>query len=68
MKFPGPTRQTETSASRYGMSVQPPGADVVRLHAQVRSVPNSEVARFGVATLIHDVGASPQSHIGRSEK
>src|SRR5674476_1120677 len=25
---------------------------------------NSEVVRFGVATLIHDVVASPQSHIG----
>jgi hypothetical protein len=28
---------------------------------------NSEVVRFGVETLIHDVGASPQSHIGRPE-
>ena len=33
----------------------------------VSNVPNPEVVRFGVATLIHDVGASPQSRIGRSE-
>jgi hypothetical protein len=28
---------------------------------------NSEVVRFGVATPIHDIGGSPQSHIGRPE-
>ncbi len=31
--------QTETSAGRFGMSGLPPIADIVRLHAQVRSVP-----------------------------
>ena len=44
----------------------PPETDV-RPVGMFRKVPNSEVVRFGVATLIHDVGASPQSHIGRSE-
>jgi len=34
--------QTETSASRFGMSVLPPEADTVRLHAQVRLVPKAD--------------------------
>jgi hypothetical protein len=44
----------------------PPETDIVRDGRNVSNVPNSEVVRFGV-TLIHNVGASPQSHIGRSE-
>ena len=44
-----------------------PTADIHRGDGYVSFVPNPEVVRFGVATLIHDVGASPQSHIGRSE-
>jgi hypothetical protein len=31
--------QTETSTRRFGMCGLPPIADIVRLHAQVRSVP-----------------------------
>jgi hypothetical protein len=31
--------QTQTSADRFGMSVPPPIADFIRLHAQVRFVP-----------------------------
>ena len=37
------------------------------MRSALRFVPNPEVVGFGVATLIYDVGASPQSHIGRSE-
>jgi hypothetical protein len=36
--------QTETSAHRRGMSVPPPIADLERLHAQVRSVPQADIA------------------------
>ena len=36
--------QTQTSAGWFGMSGLPPIADIVRLHAQVRSVP-FDVAR-----------------------
>jgi hypothetical protein len=39
--------QTETSAYPPGMSVLPPEADVVMVHAQVRLVPKPEVAGAG---------------------
>jgi hypothetical protein len=45
----------------------PPTSDIADSASHVRFVPNSEVVRFGVATLIHDVGAPPQFHIGRPE-
>jgi hypothetical protein len=35
--------QTETSAGRFGMSGLSPIADIVRLHAQVRSVPTCDI-------------------------
>src|ERR1017187_9601761 len=52
-----PRGQTQTSAGRFGMSGLPPIADIVRLHAQVRSVPcvdGSELARtfFAYAGLV----------------
>ena len=49
-------------------SALPPRTGIISWTGQVKKVPNSEFVRFEVATLIHDVGASPQSHIGRSEK
>jgi hypothetical protein len=36
--------QTETSARSPGMSVPPPLADIIRLQAQVRFVPNPDMA------------------------
>jgi hypothetical protein len=44
----------------------PPETDV-RPVGMFRTCQTSEFVRFGVAMLIHDVGASPQSRIGRSE-
>lgn len=44
----------------------PRRTDILRVRRHVSKVPNSEVAGFGVATLVHDV-ASPQSHIGKPE-
>jgi hypothetical protein len=66
---------SQTSASgtsraierRCPMSALERITDSSRTSRDVCFVPNSEFVRFGVATLIHDVGASPQSHIGRSE-
>ena len=49
-------------------SAHPLIATAERTWREVRKVPHSEFVRFGVATLVHDVGTSPQSHIGRSEK
>ena len=46
----------------------PPTSDIADSASHVGFVPNPEVVRFGVATLCHDVGASPQFHIGRSKK
>jgi hypothetical protein len=37
--------QTETSAGRFGMSGLPPIADIVRLRAQVRSVPQAVISQ-----------------------
>ena len=43
--------QTETSARRCAMSVPPPVADIVRLHAQVRSVPLATIAFWVRASM-----------------
>jgi hypothetical protein len=59
------TRDAEPWADR--MSASPAIAVIARRGRHVRLVPNSEVVRFGVATLIHDVVASLQSHIDRPE-
>ena len=53
MTVPG---QTETSARRWDMSVSPPIADLDRLHAQVRSGPQTEVASL----FNHHIGADEQ--------
>jgi hypothetical protein len=34
--------------------------DIAKILRYVRFVPNSEVVGFGVARLVHDVGASPR--------
>ena len=54
---------------RFASHREEPSAnsDIAQCGRHLANVTNSEVVRFGVATLIHDVGASPQSHIGRSE-
>jgi hypothetical protein len=52
--------QTQTSAGRFGMSGLPPIADIVRLHAQVRFVPEPEVG--GPVKII----AKPFARSGRS--
>ena len=59
--------QTRKSALATAMSAFSPIATKLRTSQDVSNVPDSEVVRFGVATLIHDVGASLQSHIGRPE-
>jgi hypothetical protein len=53
--------QTEKSDRPPGMSVLPPIADIVRLHAQVRFVPGRDSCTATRARLFdHLVGASKQ--------
>jgi len=46
---------------------RPRASRVVAIGRHPKPFTKAEVVRFGVATLIHDVGTSPQSHIGRPE-
>jgi hypothetical protein len=46
--------QTETSACQLGMSGLPPTADIIRLHAQVRSVPQPDMRSGPSAAISSD--------------
>src|ERR1035437_6440973 len=64
------TSASETSRAierRCPMSAPERITDSSRTSRDVCFVSNSEFVRVGGATLIHDVGAAPQSHLGRAE-